>query len=290
MGLFGFFVVNLVRLRFNKYVYFGDFFRIQEKVMAAFSTTILICLLSMAWFSGCSSDEKPQSPLPPPKIVKPIAKPAPKDPVSPLSQDEGKGGIETRTSLTIETASKTRPGLPTAQKQKAPQEEGGYHTVRNGESLASIAGLQGTYRDPLKWPLIFRTNLDKLENLSAGEDLPGTPLPEGMRLRIVTPEEAKKNVQNRTGHDWVINVLSSTSEEEIALAAVVLAKKGYPIYITQGQVKGREWMRLRVGFFESKRDAEALGKKIQELLNLGDPWITKADQEEFREFGGLLIP
>jgi len=255
--------------------------------MAAFSTTILICLLSMAWFSGCSSDEKPQSPLPPPKIVKPIAKPAPKEPVYPVSADQEKGGIETETSLSVEAAMTTGPGSPTAQKQQTPQEEGRYHTVRKGESLASIAGLQGTYRDPLKWPLIFRTNVKKLENVPAGEALPDTPLPEGMRLRIVTAEEAKKNIRNRTGHHWVINVLSSTSEAEIALAAGVLAKKGYPIYITQGQVKGKEWMRLRVGFFESKRDADALGKKIQELLNLGDSWITTVGQDEFREFGGF---
>jgi hypothetical protein len=287
MGLFGFFVVNLARLRFNKYRYFDYFFQIQEKVMRAFPTTILICLLNMAWFSGCSSDEKPQPPLPPAKIVKPIAKPASKETVSPATQDNERGGIETETSLSIETATKTRPGLATAQKQKTLQEEGGYYTVRKGESLASIAGLQRTYRDPLKWPLIFRTNLEKLESLPAGGSLPETPLPEGMRLRIVTPEEAEKNVRNRTGHDWVINVLSSTSEEEIALAAGVLVKKGYPIYITQGQVKGKEWMRLRVGFFETKRDADALGKKIQDLLNLGDPWITKAGQGEFREFGGF---
>jgi hypothetical protein len=274
-------------LRFNNCIYFDDFFRIQENVMRAFSTTILICLLGIAWFSGCSSDEKPQAPLPPAKIVKPIAKPAPKETLSPATQDKERGGIETETSPSVETARKTRPGLATAQEQKTPQEEGGYYIVRKGQSLASIAGLQGTYRDPLKWPLIFRTNLEKLESLPAGGALPETPLPEGMRLRIVTPEEAEKNARNRTGHEWVINVLSSTSEEEIALAAGVLVKKGYPIYITQGQVKGKEWMRLRVGFFETKRDADALGKKIQDLLDLGDPWITKAGQDEFREFGGF---
>lgn len=257
--------------------------------MAAFATTIFICLLSMAWFSGCSSDEKPQSPLPPPKIVKPIAKPAPKEAGSAASEDNEKGGIELRSSRTRETArvEKARPGPASAQKEEAPQEKGGYHTVRKGESLASIAGLQGTYSDPLKWPVLFRLNLDKLGDLPGGEDFPERALPEGMRLRIVTSEEAKKNVRNRTGHDWVINVLSSTSKKEIALAAVVLAKNGYPIYITQGQVKGKEWMRLRVGFFESKRDADALGKKIQELMNLGDPWITKANQDELREFGGF---
>jgi hypothetical protein len=255
--------------------------------MTAFSTTILICLLSMAWFSGCSSDEKPQSPLPPPKIVKPIAKPAPKTPASPASENEERRRIETRTSLTVETATESSPGPGTAGSLKGREEESGYHTVQNGESLASIAGLEGIYRDPLKWPLIFRTNVDKLEDLPAREELPTMPLPEGMRLKIVTPEEAKENVQNRRTHDWVINVLSSTSEDEIARAAVVLAKKGYPIYITQGQVKGKEWMRLRVGFFESKRDADALGEKIQDLLKLGEPWITKADQDELREFGGF---
>jgi hypothetical protein len=184
-------------------------------------------------------------------------------------------------------AEKATPGPTMAEKEKPPQDEVGYHTVRKGESLASIAGLQRTYSDPLKWPVVFRLNLEKLGDLPGGEDFPERALPEGMKLRIVTPEEAKKNVRNQAGKDWVINVLSSTSKEEIALAAVVLAKKGYPIYITQSRVKGKEWMRLRVGFFESKRDADALGEKIQDLMNLGDPWITKANQAEFKEFGGF---
>jgi hypothetical protein len=257
--------------------------------MAAFATTILICLLSMICFTGCSSDEEGQSPLPTPKVVKPIAKPAPQGPGPPATQDKGKGGIEARLSLMMETGGveKKKPAPAAAQEEGERLEQGGFHTVRKGESLASIAGLQETYSDPLKWPVVFRLNLDKLGDLSPGEDFPERPLPEGLRLRIVTTEEANKKVRNRTGHEWVINVLSTTHKHEIALATVALAKNGYPIYITQGQVKGKKWMRLRVGFFESKGKADALGKKIQDLMNFGDPWITKASQEELREFGGF---
>ncbi len=45
-------------------------------------------------------------------------------------------------------------------------------------------------------------------------------------------------------------------------------------------------MRLRVGFFEKKDEADSEGEKIKALLNLGEPWKTKVGKEELEEFGG----
>jgi len=257
--------------------------------MAALATRIFICLILTCWLSACSAEEKPQSLQPRPKIVKPIVKPAPKAPVSPTGEEGKKVGLEEQPSRQVATVGgdNASPASAVTQKEKTPEEESGYYTVRKGESLSSIAGRKETYSDSMKWPILLRMNLDKLGDLPPGEDFPERALPEGIRLKILTSEEAKENAQKQRGHVWVINVLSSTSNKEIVPAAVALAKKGYPIYITRGNVKGKDWMRLRVGFFESKRDADALGKKIQNLMNLGDPWITKAKKEEFREFAGF---
>jgi hypothetical protein len=85
---------------------------------------------------------------------------------------------------------------------------------------------------------------------------------------------------------WVVNVLSTPNRKEIVPAAMKLLQQGYLAYITRTNVKGKNYMRLRVGFYEEKAEADAVGEKIKALLNLGEPWKTKAGEEEVKEFGG----
>jgi hypothetical protein len=47
-------------------------------------------------------------------------------------------------------------------------------------------------------------------------------------------------------------------------------------------------MRLRVGFFKSRSEADEVGKKIKGQLNFQDSWSTKADQEEYEEVAGFF--
>ena len=79
---------------------------------------------------------------------------------------------------------------------------------------------------------------------------------------------------------WVVSVLSSTSDKDIVSALIKLIRNGYAAYITRVTVKGKEWMRLRVGFFKSKIDAEKEGKKIMNIMNRPDSWITKAEKQD----------
>ena len=44
-------------------------------------------------------------------------------------------------------------------------------------------------------------------------------------------------------------------------------------------------MRLHVGFFKNKIEADMEMKKIMTLLNLDNSWVTKVGQKEFEEFG-----
>jgi hypothetical protein len=69
---------------------------------------------------------------------------------------------------------------------------------------------------------------------------------------------------------------------------VTLVKQGYPVYIVRANVKGKDYMRLRVGFFKKKSEADEVGKKIKEQLNFHDSWSTKADKEEYEEVGGFV--
>jgi hypothetical protein len=65
-----------------------------------------------------------------------------------------------------------------------------------------------------------------------------------------------------------------------------LIQNGFPVYIARAIVKNKEWLRLRVGFFESKAEALAAAEKIGEILKNKDAWIARAGTEELEKFGG----
>jgi hypothetical protein len=47
-------------------------------------------------------------------------------------------------------------------------------------------------------------------------------------------------------------------------------------------------MRLRVGFFAGRTEAQEVGTKIKEAAQVEIPWILKVGKEEYEEFGGFL--
>jgi cell division septation protein DedD len=85
---------------------------------------------------------------------------------------------------------------------------------------------------------------------------------------------------------WVINVFSSPFKGKINRVAVALIKRDYPAYITTTTVKGKEYMRLRVGFFESRSEASKTGKSIEKLLGIKGSWPAQIGPEERMAFAG----
>jgi hypothetical protein len=80
--------------------------------------------------------------------------------------------------------------------------------------------------------------------------------------------------------------VSATTNTKIIPPAIRLINNGYPAYITRAKVKGKDWIRLRVGFFKSRTEADTEGKKIMAMLKIADSWVTKAGKKELEEFGG----
>ena len=138
----------------------------------------------------------------------------------------------------------------------------------------------------MKWPNLYRLNMDKLGGIKIGEDLPDRKLHEGMRLKIITPEELRKIQKKRADRVWVVNILSVSNQREIVPHVVRLIREGYPVYFTRVNVKGKDWMRLRLGFFKSKKEADTEGRKVMALLRLADSWSAKIGEQEFAEFCG----
>ena len=180
-----------------------------------------------------------------------------------------------------------KPPEKEAKKKETPKVNGaGYYVVKKGDSLYNIAAREEVYGDRLNWPILYRLNMDKFDKIGSGEDFPKRNLTVGIRLKIVTPQEAKETLKKRAKNPWVINVLSATAMEQVNPTAIKLIKNGYLVYITRAKVKGKDWIRLRVGFFKDKAEADAEGKKIMGILNRADSWINKIGKRELAKFSG----
>jgi hypothetical protein len=246
--------------------------------------------------AGCSGEDQQPPQTPAPKVVQPI-KPSTADIEKPTTaaeekkpRAEDKAPIEKPAAVEDKPTSDTAPAAEEKKtaSEKKDKDEPGIYTVKKGDTLSSIAARSDVLNDPLKWAILLRLNRDKLGEWSAGADLPDWELPQGTKIKVTTAREAGASLNKESGGHWVANVMSTTSGAEIVPPAVTLVKQGYPVYIVRASVKGKDYMRLRVGFFKGKTEADEAGKKIKEQLNFKDSWSTKADKKEYEEMAWLF--
>ena len=257
------------------------------KVPAA---AVAICLVTFLWCGSCSREDPP--PVQRVKEVKRIKMPATEEAKTEATDEEKISKTEVKEpeevkKAAVEEKALTMPQTDAEEKETKPEEVTGYYAVKKGDSLSAIAAREDVYGDPLKWPILYRLNKDELGKLITLEEiLPDTELPEGVRLRFVSSDEVRENLERRLHNVWAVNVLSATTDGKIIPLAIKLINNGYPAYVTHTKVKGKDWMRLRVGFFGNRTEADTEGKKIMAMLKLTDSWVTKVGEEERKEFGG----
>ncbi|MBN2062464.1 MAG: hypothetical protein JW882_18825 [Deltaproteobacteria bacterium] len=245
---------------------------------------IFTCILIAPLCSGCSKEEPFQNSDQVTVIKQAIPQKPKIDSESLVNKEEPQKAAAMQKEDVLADANKERDLKVTEKQDISEEEEKGYYTVRKGESLRDVAGKMDILGDPLKWPVLFRMNMDEMAKLGHDKNLPSKELPEGMRLKINTSEEQKRLLKSRENSPWVINVLSSQNDEKIVMNALRLIKFGYPVYISRAKIKGEEWMRLRVGFFNKKVEAEKEGNNIMDQLGLPDIWTTKIETGELDEF------
>lgn len=256
--------------------------------MRVSAQVLLCCLTAFLLFYGCSEEEE----LPPPRETQKVMKSAPKAETmkvnpAPAAEQE-KPPAEKKAEETTVVEEKTGKAHELPKEQKEPEGvEGGYYVVKKGDTLAAIAARKDVYQDYLKWPILLRFNLDQLGHLPVDADFQEKELPAGMKMKIVTPRSVKTSGKKGGEKIWVVNVLSSKTNDKIVPPAVTLIEKGYPMYIARADVKGEEWMRLRTGFFAKRAKADELGKKIKDLMNFKDSWTARVDKKEYEEFAGF---
>ena len=258
--------------------------KVLATIMSISLTLFLLCM-------SCSREEPAPPPAQKTQVRKPVIMPPTEEAKIAITGDgedakteESEGG-ETKTAA-VEEGALEAPEADTIEKEEEMEDVIGWYVVKKGESLATIAAREDVYADPLKWPILYRLNMDKLAEWESAEGLPHKEVPEGLRLRILSPDEIRENLKGIGQNVWAVSVLSGPTDREIIPAAITLIRNGYPVYITRARIEEKDWMRLRVGFFENKNDADREGKKIRSLLNLHDSWITKVGKQEIEEFGG----
>ena len=220
-----------------------------------------------------AAQKKPAPIAPPPSVTPEESRPKPESPTD-------KGTAKEEPVVAVQ-----EPETP--EKTPAMGVQEGYYTVRTGDTLSEIAGQKDVYDDPLKWPGLFRLNMGKLAGMKITESFPDDTLPEGLTLKYVLPGEASERLSALGDRLWVVNVASVQNRSKIVPHAVKLMKAGYHVYFTRAEVSGKEWTRLRVGFFSDRSEASGAGTQIKSLLAIpDDPWIIRIGREEFEQCGG----
>jgi hypothetical protein len=170
------------------------------------------------------------------------------------------------------------------------------YITKKGDTIENIAGKRQIYNSPLKWPLIYFLNREDLKSLGLPQErLPSAPLPPGIILAYLRPEEAQKRMTPFDGTEkrWVVNIISSLNQRDINAPAIRLLENGYFAYIAEWLYKGQSWKRLRAGFFKDQQAAADEGRNIVRALNLQTFWAVEAEWKEVNEYAGFaecLLP
>jgi len=88
---------------------------------------------------------------------------------------------------------------------------------------------------------------------------------------------------------WVVNISSTPDEAESQRFLSTLSGQdvGGRVYTSQAIVEGRLQHRIRVGFFDTREEAEAVGLKIKEHFKLNaTPWAVRPYKSEEENQGG----
>jgi hypothetical protein len=253
--------------------------------MRVAAIAIIICLTCLITGVGCSKDEPSLYTEKEAVVRKPINKPVQGRREALTSTQNVPALPEVQEEKSIETNSIEISGNDEEASTIIEYDEGIYITDK-GDSLSTIAGRKDVYGDSLKWPILYRFNQEKFHQLPKGSDFPEREISKGTMLHIITMDEAKENLKNRPKDYWVINVISSPQMDRVVPNVLKLIDNGFPAYMRLVNVKGKDYIRIRVGFFGDRKDAEKEGEKIMATLNISDIWATRAGDEERGEFGG----
>jgi hypothetical protein len=243
-----------------------------------FAYTMPLILVALLIYAGCSQ-EKSDSPYKGKNVVRmQITKP--------VKETKKEEDVRKDIADIVEKDIDQRINQETIKADNPPAVEANEYVTEEGDTLSGISGKANINNNPLKWTFLYRNNTEALSLIKGKVNLYEIPLTAGIRLKITSPEENKKNLNTRPRAYYTVNVLSSPSLDELGPNAVKLIETGYYVYIASAIVRDKTYYRLRAGFYKTRSETDKEGEKIKGLLNITDVWTAKIDDAEFSDFGG----
>lgn len=95
---------------------------------------------------------------------------------------------------------------------------------------------------------------------------------------------AARTKKNDKLNKWVVNVLSTQDGKKARQVLDALVNIPHHVYAYTTKVKGKDYIRIRVGFFDTKKEAEAVGAKLRKQHKLPKPWLVKPGPEELSKY------
>lgn len=140
-------------------------------------------------------------------------------------------------------------------------------------------------------PVEAKPEVKKKEEIKPADVKPDAKKKEEIKpaIKEVAPEkkaEAKKETQKATVGKkmpyklWAVHVASYTSKEEALAMVKKLQQDNYNAYMTEFDLKGRHWYRVRIGFYASNQEAKTVGKKLSGSYSINGIWIVKPMKKE----------
>jgi cellulose synthase (UDP-forming) len=103
--------------------------------------------------------------------------------------------------------------------------------------------------------------------------------------RVEEPAEEKKIPVKEDR--WIVQVAAVRTQKEAMVYKEKLMASGFPAYSGSAMVKEEEWIRVRVGFFKNKDEAQKAGEEIRKKCYFkGQYWITRVSQKEMEDLVG----
>lgn len=105
--------------------------------------------------------------------------------------------------------------------------------------------------------------------------------------KISIKEEVVRKEKVVRKENWILQVASVKTEEQAMVYKERLMARGFPAYSIRARVNGDNWIRVRVGFFADKGEAQRAGEEIKrKVIFEGRQWITKASPKEMEQIVG----
>jgi cellulose synthase (UDP-forming) len=119
------------------------------------------------------------------------------------------------------------------------------------------------------------------EGIEKSEKLPMDLTPAEKKEEVVEEKKVLEKEEIIKRENWMVQVASVKTQEQAMLYKEQLMSRGFPAFSLPVKVKGETWMRICVGYFKSKNEAEKADEGIKKMsIHEGQHWITSISEKE----------